>query len=215
MSAKAAAKPAAKGPEPPRRAPTQERARKKVDAILAACGRVLAAEGYEGATTSAIAKAAGVPVGTLYEYFPNREAIFSAFLENTVEQVIEAVARVSPAQMGKSPSEAVGNLIAVAVHAVSRYRGEMRALLSRIPGALELPALQQLQGGIAEIARALSWLDPETAESKDFERKLYILTNTIFGFFIRLATGPEPPMKPGEITRELTSLVLRYLEVEE
>jgi AcrR family transcriptional regulator len=53
----------------PRRKAKQERARKTVEALLEAAARVLRQRGYSAATTNRIADAAGVSVGTLYEYF--------------------------------------------------------------------------------------------------------------------------------------------------
>ena len=59
----------------PRKLPRQDRSRATVDAILEAAARVLVKEGFERTTTNRVAEAAGVSVGSLYQYFPNKEAI--------------------------------------------------------------------------------------------------------------------------------------------
>ncbi len=61
----------------PRKTPTQARAKATWNAILEAAARVLVQRGYEKATTDRIAERAGVGIGSLYEYFPNKEAIFA------------------------------------------------------------------------------------------------------------------------------------------
>lgn len=61
----------------PRKIPTQARARATWTAILDAAAQVLVNQGYERATTDRIAERAGVSIGTLYEYFPNKEAVFA------------------------------------------------------------------------------------------------------------------------------------------
>ena len=65
----------------PRKVPTQQRAKETVDAILAAAAHVLAKEGYEGLNTNRVAERAGVSVGSLYQYFPGKEALVLALLE--------------------------------------------------------------------------------------------------------------------------------------
>ena len=59
----------------PRKLPRQERAQFTVDAILIATRKVLAEEGRERATTNRIAEVAGVSIGSLYQYFPNKEVL--------------------------------------------------------------------------------------------------------------------------------------------
>ncbi|MEK7794319.1 MAG: helix-turn-helix domain-containing protein [Candidatus Hydrogenedentota bacterium] len=58
----------------PRRLPTQDRGRERVDRILDAAARLLVEQGYEAVKTNHIAKRAGVSVGSIYQFFPNRVA---------------------------------------------------------------------------------------------------------------------------------------------
>ena len=68
-----------------RRRPIQGRARETVDSIVEAAARVLARHGYAAATTNRIAERAGVSIGSLYEYFPDKDAILVALLERHTE----------------------------------------------------------------------------------------------------------------------------------
>jgi len=65
----------------PRRMPRQERARTTVAAITEAAGQLLVDRGYAKVSTNLIAKRAGVSVGSLYQYFPNKESIYRAIIE--------------------------------------------------------------------------------------------------------------------------------------
>jgi len=65
----------------PRKAPRQARARATVDAILLAAAHILKTEGPERATTNRIAALAGVSIGSLYQYFANKDAVFAALRE--------------------------------------------------------------------------------------------------------------------------------------
>lgn len=65
----------------PRKQPRQARSRDTVDAILRAAAQVFAAQGYAGTTTNHIALRAGVSIGSLYEYFPSKDALLVALTE--------------------------------------------------------------------------------------------------------------------------------------
>ena len=65
----------------PRKRPVQRRSQATVDAILDAAAQVLRKKGYAKTTTNTIAERAGVSIGSLYEYFPNKDAVFAALQE--------------------------------------------------------------------------------------------------------------------------------------
>ena len=64
----------------PRKIPVQDRAKVTWNVILDAAAQVLLRHGYEKATTDRIAERAGVSIGSVYEYFPNKESIFAALM---------------------------------------------------------------------------------------------------------------------------------------
>ena len=70
-----------------RREPKQERSRQTVEAVLEAVQRVLKRHGAEAVTTNRIAEAAGVSIGSLYQYFPDKHAIFTALHDRHVDDV--------------------------------------------------------------------------------------------------------------------------------
>src|SRR5580693_6112323 len=70
-----------------RRQPKQRRARETVDAILDAVVRLLKREGFDAVTTNRIAEVAGVSIGSVYQYFPDKRAIFVALHERHIEEI--------------------------------------------------------------------------------------------------------------------------------
>ncbi|MFZ5896202.1 MAG: TetR/AcrR family transcriptional regulator [Myxococcota bacterium] len=77
-----------------RKPPQQPRSRATVSAILDAAIRVLEREGADAATTSRVAEVAGVSVGTLYQYFSNRDAIIDALQDREFARSTELISRV-------------------------------------------------------------------------------------------------------------------------
>ncbi len=84
----------------PRRSPKQRRGQARRDAILEAAAQVLEARGYAGATTKRIAAAAEASVGAVYDYFPNKEAVFVALLERYQQQLGAALLEAMMAAEG-------------------------------------------------------------------------------------------------------------------
>ena len=76
-----------------RRAPRQERSRFTVEAVLEAVARVLQRDGVDAVTTNRIAEAAGVSIGSVYQYFPDKRSIFTALHQRHVEQVSLVIER--------------------------------------------------------------------------------------------------------------------------
>jgi AcrR family transcriptional regulator len=75
----------------PRKFPRQERSKIAVEAILEATTRILTEEGYDKANTNRIAERAGVSIGSLYQYFPNKESLITALMVKHSNEMIVLV----------------------------------------------------------------------------------------------------------------------------
>src|SRR6202046_992053 len=95
----------------PRKSPVQARSTASVDAILEATIQVLLNVGKERLTTTGVALRAGVSVGTLYQYFPNKSALLQAVLKRHLDEVTNAVELVCERQKGRTLREMVTALI--------------------------------------------------------------------------------------------------------
>lgn len=78
----------------PRKTPSQERSQATVQAILEAATRVLAKHSLAGFNTNRVAEVAGVSVGSLYQYFPNKDALVTALIEQTQRDLLDSVGRL-------------------------------------------------------------------------------------------------------------------------
>ncbi len=95
----------------PRKSPVQARSAVSVDAILEATVQVLLDVGKERLTTTRVARRAGVSVGTLYQYFPNKSALLQAALRNHLESVAAALEGVCRREMRCLLQEMVTKII--------------------------------------------------------------------------------------------------------
>lgn len=88
-----------------RRQPKQKRSQQRVERILEAAAEVFAEMGYEAATTHAIASRAKTAIGSLYQFFPDKLAIFHALEERHMEQVTAIHAKIMTPEMAQVPLE--------------------------------------------------------------------------------------------------------------
>ena len=104
----------------PRKQPHQARAQHTVSAIIEASARILEEQGHGGFTTNAVAELAGVSIGTLYQYFPDKNALLGALITRETSLLIEEAEAASVATEGR---DALDGVIAAAVrHQIRRPR---------------------------------------------------------------------------------------------
>jgi AcrR family transcriptional regulator len=123
----------------PRKQASQERSRATVDALVEATARLLVREGFDRASTNRIAQEAGVSIGSLYQYYPSKEALVAAVIDRHNRQLMQVV-RGALAKVAALPIEqAVRRIVAVAIDAHRIDPKLHRVLAEQIPrtGRLE------------------------------------------------------------------------------
>jgi AcrR family transcriptional regulator len=117
----------------PRKQASQERSRATVDALVEATARILVKEGFDKASTNRIAQKAGVSVGSLYQYYPSKEALVAAVIDRHSQELMQ-IARDVLADMVSLPLEqAVRRLVAAAIDAHRVDPKLHRVLAEQIP----------------------------------------------------------------------------------
>lgn len=104
----------------PRKTPRQQRSEATVAAILEAAAHILQVRGFKGYTTNAVAAHAGVSIGSLYQYFPNRDSVTRALIERRSEELLAAILQIAPATEGR---DGIKNVIEIAVAQQLRHVG--------------------------------------------------------------------------------------------
>ena len=129
-------------PTKPRKTASQERSRATVDALVEATAHILVKEGFDKASTNRIAEVAGVSVGSLYQYFPSKEALVAAVVERHQQEIMQTV-RSELADISTQPvKKAIRALVAVAVKAHRVDPKLHRVLAEQIPRVGELEKLE-------------------------------------------------------------------------
>ncbi len=126
----------------PRKVASQERSRATVDALVEATARILVKEGFDKASTNRIAEVAGVSVGSLYQYFPSKEALVAAVIERHQQEIMQTVRRELAEVLAQPVEKAVRKLVAVAVEAHRVDPKLHRVLAEQIPRVGKLEKLE-------------------------------------------------------------------------
>ena len=118
----------------PRRKPSQERSRDRVERILDATAALLIDTAADKITTAAIADTAGVPIGSVYQYFPNKLAILAELARRVMEEVDAKTASLIAADFGVLPwDQAIDRAIDATMEGYAEQPGYLQLLLSIRP----------------------------------------------------------------------------------
>lgn len=116
------------------KSPKQARAKATVDALVGATGQVFERRGFRKTTTALVAERAGVSVGSLYQYFPDKEALIRAFFDRRIQEDVELMQRVALRAADLRP---VQLLRVVTEEMIALYRRD-RALYASVAEILPL-----------------------------------------------------------------------------
>jgi AcrR family transcriptional regulator len=137
------------------KAPKRARGKQRVAALIDAGAELFAEKGYESTTMTEIAQRAGAAIGSLYQFFPSKEALAEALFDRYAERAGAAFARVEELAQGLSPAELADLLIDYKL-ALRSDRDAAIALSGSVAGIVERrkPLGDALRGRIASILRA-------------------------------------------------------------
>jgi AcrR family transcriptional regulator len=202
-------KPQVKKASVARREPTQRRALQTVEAVLDAVVRVLKQHGVEGVTTNRIAEVAGVSIGSVYQYFPDKRAIFTALHDRHVAQVSRVIDATLVEQASSSLDDFVRALVTALVHAHASDP-ELHEVISTVPhggeGARALEVRLRKTFMVAITSRSRGGVAP-----RDLDRMLFVLPHVVEALVHGAVHRRPARMSVGVATDEAIKAVIACL----
>jgi len=195
----------------PRKSPVQARSAASVDAILEATIQVLLHVGKERLTTTRVALRAGVSVGTLYQYFPNKSALLQAALKRHLDEVTDAIEFACEEQRGRTPREMVTALITAFLEAKMRNAKTSVALYSVSSDVDAAKIVQQMgiRSNKAIVRMLASACEPLTT---DPQLVASMLQGAMVGISRRILESGAPEKQFETLGRELIFAACAYLD---
>lgn len=195
-----------------RRQPQQIRSQERVDSILNAAEELFIEVGYDQTTTRAIATRANVPVGSLYQFFPDKEAILKALATRYFQQEYELFAQLHTQEAESLPlEEYVDRVIDAFDHFMNSHPG-YRAVFEQLLNLMTYSAITAMDDYeyriVDELAAFFGRLNPQLDSEKC--QAIALLVVKVVGDLLWLATSLKPEMRQLLLT-ETKILMLGYL----
>lgn len=203
----------------PRKLPQQDRSHMTVEAILEATTHLLTEEGYSKTNTNRIAERAGISIGSLYQYFPNKESLMAALMEqhsNEIAELVESkLQHLFDAPLETTIPEVVRAVIAA--HAINPRLHQV--LNEEIPRSERLQQMQNADERIAELLRVylIRWSDSPQERLRqricpqNLEMTVFILCRTLESLCHSAAIEHPSFVSNSQFEQEVSNLLLFYL----
>ena len=195
----------------PRKLPRQSRSKVTVQAILDACAETLARRGYGGLTTHAIATRAGVSVGTLYQYFPNRDAVAGALVIRAMERLLaamqQALAECVARQLeGQAATE---HLLLTGLELMVEQRMVWSRLGPEAPHLFLLPGVMEIQGKLIHMSQEIRLSSRDQLDLPMPEADAWIIGHMVSASMLQISLLDIPAEERRRLTREVARLTCR------
>jgi AcrR family transcriptional regulator len=201
----------------PRKRPSQARSKATVEAILVAAAQVFRRQGYAGATTDRIAERAGVSVGSLYQYFPNKDAILVALTERHIGEGFALVRKLlAEALFDLASLESLLRRFVVAMIALHEHEPELHRVLfeeAPLPSSVRRELRKRENEFATEICGLLE-AHPE-ARMRDATVTSYVLVHTVDALVHNFVLHPPEGIDAESLTEEMVSMLLHHLTARE
>lgn len=199
-------------PAPRRRTPRQRRAQATVDAILEATAQILGSDGAPGLSTNRIAQRAGVSVGTLYQYFEDKEAILRLMCERHVATMRDAVTTQLARAEGTTLETGTRAILEALLHAQTEHRTVNRLLQERVPHLIGVAHLDQIHAMLGTLVREGLAQRVDALRRVDLDLATFLIVNAVFGVSTA-ALRQEPRVFDNDaVAGALTEMIVRYLQ---
>ena len=195
----------------PRKQASQDRSRATVNALVEATARILVKEGFDKASTNRIAEMAGVSIGSLYQYFPSKDALVAALLERHVQEML-AVARDGLAQSSaRSIRQRAREMVRVMLQAHAVEPELHRVFMEEMPYANRIQAIAEMERMFETLAKTSLERDRATIRPRNLDIAAFVLVQAVEALTHAAVVHRPELLQSEEFVDETTELVVRYL----
>ncbi len=195
----------------PRKKPRQARSRSTVEAILTAAARVLVERGYAGMTTVTVAERAGVSVGSLYQYFPGKDALVAALFERHMDSVVRITEGAAQGGTGRSLEEDVESQLGALLAAKMANPRLAIALKSQVPMRRGYPSLRPMLDRMERLIRRSLEEHRREVAFGDLDLAAFLLVSAVEGVLAAALERRPDLLESAGLRSALVRLVVAFL----
>lgn len=200
-------------PSEPRKMPVQGRSKATAAAIRDATARILAEEGYAAINTNRVADLAGVSVGSLYQYFPNKAALVGAVAVHRAEAMVEMLTTGIQNCAQDDMTTLVRKLIRAAFQAHSENPRLRCALIEQLP-RLGAPArYTEMKVRLIDLTIEMLNARRDAVRVSDYRTAAFMIVNAIehLSYLVQAAGACQTELD--RLEEELNDWVISYLKL--
>lgn len=197
---------------PMRKQPQQQRARNVVDSILEATHLCIAEHGLLNVTTPKISEKSGVSVGSIYQYFGNKEEIIQELLRRKSEQLGLALKQIAISQEGLSLNEIIPLSIQFGFDMMKADGGFFIEVLKHWHGYNNSEAAKVLEKHFYEVGLYVFSRFFKDWSFEVLKNKSYVIINSTLFTMMRYVSHNNFLISEQQLKKELTLMILAYLE---
>ena len=193
-----------------RKVPQQERSRLMVERIVEAGRTVLLRDGYDAASTNRVSREAGISPGSLYQYFPNKDAVISAVVEHYSDTLGERITASLADRFDESGPTMVRATLEALLDALEENTEFLRVVSDELPRAENSSRAEALEQRIVGLVGA--YIAARRSEIRDVQPSTaaWVLVRAIEHLTVRYVLE-RPPIDRDVFVSELVLLVAGYL----
>ncbi len=194
-----------------RKRPKQERSQQMVETLIEATARCIIEKGLDHTTTPRIAELAGVSVGSLYQYFDNKEALIEALMDKMTNDIATGLKHLPIDETGS-----LRDMVTYAIrfgftmlHSRDGLYLEMVRNWHRLPTDKVANALQQ---HFLELSRLYFLKHYRKHPIENLEVRTFIIVNSTIFTMVRLISQNNPLLRESDVEKGLIDMIMNYLE---
>lgn len=195
----------------PRKSPRQSRSAVTVAAILDATARILVERGYAATSTNAVAERAGVSVGSLYQYFPNKDALIAALHARHADQMKAVIERALARAMDVNLVDGLTGLIEASVEAHRVDADLHRVLEQQLAGLDVVDAHDQFDEIVQDRIVALLTRHRDSLAVTDLRLAAYMLMHSVHALIHTIVATRPRGVSLKTATAEIVRMTRVYL----
>ncbi|PAU51281.1 hypothetical protein BZL41_26770 [Pseudomonas sp. PIC25] len=194
-----------------RKRPSQQRSQQMVEILLEASGRVIERQGLGSLTTNRVAAEAGVSVGSLYQYFANKQELLEALLDRMAFDITRLIDGRLPQLLEADARTAVKILITEVLAFIRRGDGRYRVLVRHWQQLQALHVVDRLERHLAETCRRYLLRHMHQFPLDNPTPMLFVMINATLMTLVRYLSLDEPPLSEEELVDGLADMLAAYL----
>lgn len=197
-----------------RRAPQQDRAIATVDAIVEATAQLLVEEGFHKTSTNRIAERAGVSVGSLYQYFKNKEAIVAALVERFADEQFQFLAERLSEIATVDIEEGIRQLVDALLEAKALNPELNKVLFEQLPPVEQIDVLRDWTDRAVTVVSAALEMRRDEISIENTEIAAYVLINACHGIIHNTVINRPGLLVDESLADETTRMIVGYLRAD-